>query len=102
MGAKGPCDDIGDQNTARNTQNDLNSAPPALAPHLPQHNERRWREERGLFTEDERVSSRRVDIGDGPFIERIGLPHSISRETGRLTCIIPPGFPGIVSWTYAR
>jgi hypothetical protein len=27
MGAKGPCDDIGDQNTARNTQDDLNNSP---------------------------------------------------------------------------
>src|SRR6266498_3525013 len=45
---------------------------------------------------------RRVDVNNGPFPSRIGLPHSILAETDRHACIIPPASLGIRSPTCAR
>jgi hypothetical protein len=41
-------------------------------------------------------------MNGGPFVERIGLPHSSLTKTGRLTCIIPLDFLANASWTCVR
>jgi hypothetical protein len=45
---------------------------------------------------------RRVDMSDGPFVGRIGLPRSTLTKTDCLTCIRPPVFLGTTSQTCAR
>src|SRR5713226_6827877 len=56
----------------------------------------------GLFTVGRLTFIRRVEMNGGPFIERIGLPHTNSQKTSRLTCILPLGFLGIASWISVR
>ncbi len=40
---------------------------------------------------------RRVYMSGGPFLEKIGLPHSNLTRTDRLSCIIPPELFGSAS-----